>query len=148
MPSKDNSVTVTGNITSEPELRFTPAGKAVATFGIANNRSWLNKVTQEWEEETSFFDVVAWDDLGANVAESLPKGSRVTVSGRLQQRSWVNDEGEKRYKTEIVADDVAASLRWATVDITRVERSSEGNAKPRSKPAARSKRPTPSEEPF
>lgn len=119
----DNNVTITGNATREPELRFTPSGQAVANFGVAVNRRWQNRQTQEWEEAVSFFDITAWAQLAENVAETVGKGTRVTVSGRLDQRSWENQEGEKRSKVEIVADDVAISLRWATAEVRRNERS-------------------------
>ena len=93
------------------------------TFGVAVNRSWRNQQSQEWEEQTSFFNVVAWRQLAENIGASLSKGSRVVVSGRLEQRSWENDQGEKRSIVEIVADDVAASLRFATAEVHKVERS-------------------------
>ncbi|MDH5519934.1 MAG: single-stranded DNA-binding protein [Acidimicrobiia bacterium] len=108
----DNTVTITGNATREPELRFTPSGQAVANFGVAVNRRWQNRQTQEWEEAVSFFDVTCWASLAENVAESVAKGTRITVAGRLDQRSWETQEGDKRSKVEIVADDVAVSLRW------------------------------------
>ncbi len=143
----DNNVTVTGNATREPELRFTPSGQAVANFGIAVNRRWQNRQTQEWEEAVSFFDVTAWSQLAENAAESVTKGTRVTVTGRLDQRSWENQEGEKRSKIEIVADDVAVSLRWATADINRNERAA---GAPAQAGAAQSDQATynPNEEPF
>ena len=119
----DNTVTLTGNATREPELRYTPSGQAVASFGLAVNRRWQNRQTQEWEEAVSFFDVTAWQQLAENCSESVGKGTRVTVTGRLDQRTWETPEGEKRSKIEVVADDIAVSLRWATVDITRNERS-------------------------
>ncbi|MDH3294542.1 MAG: single-stranded DNA-binding protein [Acidimicrobiia bacterium] len=119
----DNSVTITGNATREPELRFTPSGQAVANFGVAVNRRWQNRQTQEWEESVSFFDVTCWATLAENVAESVAKGTRVTVTGRLDQRSWETPEGDKRSKVEIVADDVAVSLRWATAEVLKNERS-------------------------
>ena len=122
----DNNVTITGNATREPELRFTPSGQAVANFGVAVNRRWQNRQTQEWEEAVSFFDVTAWSQLAENVAESVGKGTRVTVAGRLDQRSWETQEGEKRSKVEIVADDVAVSLRWATAEVRRNERADGG----------------------
>ena len=118
----DNNVSITGNATREPELRFTPSGQAVANFGVAVNRRWQNRQTQEWEEAVSFFDVTAWAQLAENIAETVGKGTRVTVTGRLDQRSWENQEGEKRSKVEIVADDVAISLRWATAEVQRNER--------------------------
>lgn len=117
--SSDNHVQIIGNAVADPELRFTPSGAQLATFGVAVNRRWMNRQTNEWEEEVSFFDVVCWRDLAENVTETVTKGTRVVVVGRLDQRSWENDEGEKRSKVEIVADDVAPSLRWATARVTR-----------------------------
>lgn len=122
----DNTVTVTGNATREPELRFTPSGQAVANFGVAVNRRWQNRQTQEWEEAVSFFDITAWAQLAENVAETVGKGTRVTITGRLDQRSWETQDGDKRSKVEIVADDVAISLRWATAEVNRNERSDGG----------------------
>jgi single-strand DNA-binding protein len=113
----DTTVTVTGNITRDPELRFTTSGKAVANFGVAVNRL-IGKPGEERKEEVSFFDISCWDSLASNVAE-LNKGDRVVVTGRLQQRSWETDEGDKRSKVEIVAEEVGASLRWATVEISK-----------------------------
>ena len=121
-----NTVTIVGNATREPELRFTASGPAVATFGVAVNRRWQNR-NNEWEESTSFFDVTCWAQLAENVAESVPKGGRVVVTGRLDQRSWETQEGDKRSKVEIVADDVAPSLRWATAQITKNERRDGGD---------------------
>ncbi len=117
-----NYVELIGNLTRDPELRFIPSGAAVANFGLAVNRRWRNQQTNEWEEEVNFFDVVCWRDLAENVAESLTKGNRVLVSGRLQSRSWETDNGEKRVKVEVVADEVGPSLRWATAQVTRTER--------------------------
>lgn len=117
-----NTITVSGNVTRDPELRFTPSGQGIASFSVAVNRSWQNRQTQEWEEQTSFFDVKAWAQLGQNVTDTLNKGSRVVVTGRLEQRSWETEQGEKRYAFEIVADDVAVSLLYATADIVRNER--------------------------
>lgn len=131
----DNNVTVTGNATREPELRFTPSGQAVANFGVAVNRRWQNRQTQEWEESVSFFDITCWSTLAENVAESLAKGTRVTITGRLDQRSWETQEGEKRSKVEIVADDVAVSLRWATADVMKNERFDGGGGGGSNRPA-------------
>ena len=117
-----NVVELIGNITRDPELRFTPSGAAVANFGLAVNRRWRNQQTNEWEEQVSFFDVVCWRELAENVTESLTKGSRVMVSGRLDQRSWETQDGEKRSKVEVVADEVGPSLRWATAQVTKTER--------------------------
>ena len=123
MANDTNSITITGNLTREPEMRYTPSGVSKVTFGVAVNRSWRNQNTQEWEEQTSFFNVVAWRQLAENVSASLTKGSRVVVSGRLEQRSWETEQGEKRSVVEIVADDIAASLRFATAEVHKVERS-------------------------
>jgi single-strand DNA-binding protein len=117
-----NHVSIIGNLTRDPELRFTPSGQATASFGVAVNRRWQNRQTQEWDEQTSYFDVVCWGQLAENAAQSLAKGSRVMVDGRLDQRSWENQEGERRSKIEITADEVAPSLRWATVSISKNER--------------------------
>ena len=119
----DNTVTVVGNITRDPELRFTPGGAPVASFGLAWNRR-----DQNGEDVTSFFDVTCWRDLAENVAESLAKGARVVVYGRLDQRSWENQEGERRSKVEIIADEVAPSLRWATAEVTKNSRDGGGSS--------------------
>jgi len=117
-----NTVELVGNLTRDPELRFTANGTAMATFGLAVNRRWRNQQSNEWEEQTSFFDVVCWRDLAENVAESLNKGTRVMVVGRLEQRSWESQEGDKRSKVEVIADEVGPSLRWATADVVKAER--------------------------
>ena len=119
-----NSVTVVGNLTRDPELRYTPAGAATCQFGLAVNRRWQNRQTSEWEEATSFFNVVAWREMAENAGESLAKGARVIVTGRLEQRSWETPDGEKRSVVEIVADEIGPSLRWATAAITKNERRS------------------------
>ena len=116
-----NTVTVVGNVTRDPELRFTSSGQAVATFGLAVNRRWQNR-NNEWEESTSFFDVTCWAQMAENVGESLGRGTRVIVTGRLEQRSWETDNGDKRSKVEVVADEIAPSLRWATVRVEKNER--------------------------
>ena len=149
-----NTVVVVGNVTRDPELRFTPSGQATATFGLAVNRRWQNRQTQEWEEATSFFDVVCWREMAENVSESLARGMRVLVSGRLEQRSWETPEGERRSRVEIIADELGPSLRWATAQVAKNERrgpaaegSSGGGAAPRAAanvPAAYSE----DEEPF
>jgi single-strand DNA-binding protein len=122
----DNTVTLVGNITRDPELRFTPSGQAVATFGLAVNRRYQKN--GQWEEQTSFFNVTAWGTLGENASNSLQKGARVLVSGRLEQRSWETQEGDKRSVVEVVADEIGPSLRWATVDITKNERREGGES--------------------
>lgn len=120
----DNSITLVGNLTRDPELRFTTGGRGVASFGIAVGRRF--QVNGEWQEQTSYFNIVAWGQLGENAASSLTKGMRVVVSGRLEQREFQNREGEKRTAIEINADEVGPSLRWATASIERNPRG-EGN---------------------
>ena len=120
----DNSVTIVGNLTKDPELRFTTGGKGVASFGLAVNRRY--QVNGEWQDQTSYFNIVAWGQLGENAASSLTKGMRVVVSGRLEQREYQNREGEKRTAIEINADEVGPSLRWATASIERNPRT-DGN---------------------
>ena len=120
--SPASTTTIIGNLTRDPEIRYTREGQATTSLGVAVNRRWQNRETNEWEESTSFFDVVTWRDLAENVALSLTKGMRVVVTGRLEQRSWETEEGDRRFKVEIVADEVGASLRFATVDVHKVER--------------------------
>jgi single-strand DNA-binding protein len=116
----DNSVTLVGNLTRDPELRFT----TVASFGLAVNRRY--QVNGEWQDQTSYFNIVAWGQLGENAASSLTKGMRVVVSGRLEQREYQNREGEKRTAIEINADEIGPSLRWATASIERNPRGEGG----------------------
>jgi len=123
----DNSVTLVGNVTREPELRYTAAGQAMAKFGLAVNRRWQNRQTNAWEESTSFFDVVAWREMAENVGESITKGTRVVVTGRMEQRSYENQAGEKRSAVELVADEIGPSLRWATAKVVRNERRGDGD---------------------
>jgi single-strand DNA-binding protein len=117
-----SNLTIVGNLTKDPELRFTPTGQATASFSVAVNRRWQNRQTNQWEEATSFFDVVAWGSLAENLADSVRRGDRVVVEGRLDQRSWENNQGEQRSKSEITANEVAPSLRWATVEISKNQR--------------------------
>jgi single-strand DNA-binding protein len=128
--SNGNNIVLVGNVTRDPELRYTPSGQAQSSFGLAVNRRWQNRQTQEWEEATSFFDVVCWREMAENASESLVKGARVIVSGRLEQRSWEGPDGDKRSKIEIIADEVGPSLRWATAQIVKNERrtSQEGSS--------------------
>ncbi|BAN04577.1 single-stranded DNA-binding protein [Ilumatobacter coccineus] len=118
----DNTVTLVGNITRDPELRYTTGGRGVASFGLAVNRRWQSN--GEWQEAVSFFNIVAWADLGENAAASLTKGSRVIVTGRLEQRSYDNKEGQKVNITEVIADDLGPSLKWAQAQVERIARDS------------------------
>ncbi|MHB8220703.1 MAG: single-stranded DNA-binding protein [Acidimicrobiales bacterium] len=117
-----NTTTVTGNLTREPEIRYTREGHASTVLGVAVNRRWQDRETREWEESTSFFDVVCWRELAENVALTLAKGMRVMVTGRLEQRTWETDEGERRSKVEIVAEEIGPSLRFATAEVQRTQR--------------------------
>ena len=116
----DSTVTLVGNLTREPELRFTQSGQAIATLGIAVSRRYQQN--GEWQEKTSFFNVTAWGQLGENAASSLSKGSRAIVTGRLEQRSYETQDGEKRSVVEVVADEIGPSLRWATAQVDRNDR--------------------------
>ena len=118
--SQDNTVTLVGNATKDPELRYTTSGRGVASFGLAVNRRWQQN--GEWQEAVSFFNVVAWGDLGENAAASLTKGNRVFVTGRLEQRSYDDKDGNTRNVTEVIADDLGPSLKWAQADVERTER--------------------------
>lgn len=116
----DSTITVVGNLTRDPELRFTTGGRGTANFGIAVSRRY--QVNNEWQEQTSFFNVVAWGTLAENAAASLNKGHRVIVTGRLEQRSYDDKEGQKRTIVEIVADEIGPSLRWARAEIEKIAR--------------------------
>ena len=147
----DNTITVVGNLTRDPELRFTQTGRGRAVLGMAVNRRWMNRQTNDWEEQVSFFNVVCWAELAENVSESLAKGNRVVVTGRLEQRSWETPDGEQRSVVEIVADEIAPSLRWATAEITRIPRGPQnGGGKSQSQRDSSASVPqhAPEEEPF
>ena len=119
----DNTVTLVGNITDDPELRFTPSGTAVANFTVAVNRRFKGQNGQ-WEDKLDgFFRCNCWREMAENVAESLQKGTRVVVTGRLQQRSWEDQEGVKRRDFEVQVDELGPSLRWATVTVQKSQRS-------------------------
>ena len=131
----DNTITVVGNITKEPELKFLGSGNAAVKFSIAVNKRRKGK-DGEYEESTSFFDVQAYGTLAENLANSVTKGNRIVVTGEIEQRSWDDkNTGDKRSKVEVVADEIAPSLRWATAQVTRNERRSDGGS-PRPAPAA------------
>lgn len=122
----DNPCTIIGNLTDDPELRFTPSGKGVVNFTVAVN-SRVNE-SGEWKDKLEgFFRCNAWGDMAENVAGSLTKGSRVVVAGKVQQRSWEDNDGNKRSAFEILATDVGASLKWATATPQKAERSKEGS---------------------
>lgn len=110
-----------GNAARDPELRFSPAGMPVASFGLAVNHRFQKD--GQWEERVSFFDVTCFGTLAENVSESVTKGQRVMVVGRLEQDTWETPDGDKRSKIKVVADEVGPSLRWAAADVTKNERS-------------------------
>ncbi len=116
------TTTLAGNLTREPEIRYTKEGLATTTFSLAVNRRHQAKATGEWEEETSYFDVVCFQELAENVALSMTKGTRVLVTGRLRQRTWADEDGHRRSRVELTADDVGASVRFCTAEVARSSR--------------------------
>ncbi|MBH0778793.1 single-stranded DNA-binding protein [Nocardia bovistercoris] len=125
--SGDTIITVIGNLTADPELKFTPAGVAVANFTVASTPRVFNKNTNEWEDgDALFLRCNIWREPAENVAESLTRGSRVIVSGRLKQRSYETREGEKRTVVELEVDEIGPSLRYATAKVNKANRSGGG----------------------
>jgi single-strand DNA-binding protein len=128
MAAGDTAITIAGNLVDDPELRFTPSGQPVAKFRVASTPRYLDKGTNEWKDGDSLFLTCnVWRQAAENVAESLTRGMRVIVSGRLRQRSYETKEGEKRTVYEIEVDDVGPSLRNASAKVNKVARSN-GNA--------------------
>lgn len=120
-------ITVVGNLTADPELRFTPSGAAVASFTVASTPRTFDRQSNEWKDgETLFMRCSVWREAAENVAESLAKGNRVVVQGRLVQRSFETREGEKRTVVEMQVDEVGPSLRYATAKVTRTQRGGGG----------------------
>ncbi|QNE90371.1 single-stranded DNA-binding protein [Corynebacterium incognita] len=120
MAQGDTNITFVGNLVADPELRFTPAGKAVANFRVASTPRRFNSQTNQWEDgEATFLTCNVWNKAAENVAESLTKGARVVVTGRLRQRSYQTREGENRTVFEIEVDEVGPSLRYATAQVNR-----------------------------
>lgn len=115
-----NEMTIVGNITRDPELRYTAGGTGVASFGMACNRRYMQN--NEWKEEVSFFNITAWGELGENVAASLAKGNRVLVNGRMDQNKYTNREGIEVTTFQLTAEAVGAELRFATCEVSRTER--------------------------
>jgi single-strand DNA-binding protein len=129
MAAGDTNITMIGNLVSDPELRFTPSGAAVAKFTVASTPRYLDKNTNEWKDGDSLFlSCQIWRQAAENVAESLTRGMRVMVSGRLKQRSYETKEGEKRTVFEVEVDEVGPSLRNATAKVTKTTRQSGGAA--------------------
>jgi single-strand DNA-binding protein len=120
----ETTITVVGNLTDDPELRFTPSGAAVAKFRIASTPRTLDRQTNEWKDgEPLFLACNIWRDAAEHVAESLQRGARVIVQGRLRQRSYETREGEKRTVYELEVDEIGPSLRYATAKVQRMSRS-------------------------
>lgn len=129
MSQGDTIVTVVGNLTDDPELRFTPSGAAVAKFRIASTPRNFDKTSNEWKDgEPLFLACNIWRQAAENVAESLTRGSRVIVTGRLKQRTYETREGEKRTVIELEVDEIGPSLRYATAKVQKMSRSSGGGA--------------------
>lgn len=127
MAAGDTVITVIGNLTADPELRFTPAGQAVANFTVASTPRIFDRNTNEWKDgEALFLRCNIWREAAENVAESLTRGSRVIVSGRLRQRSYETREGEKRTVVELEVDEVGPSLRYATAKVNKTNRGGGG----------------------
>jgi single-strand DNA-binding protein len=123
----ETTITIVGNLTDDPELRFTPSGAAVAKFRIASTPRFLDKASGEWKDgEPLFLSCNVWRQVAENVAESLQRGSRVIVSGRLRMRSYETKEGEKRTVIELEVDEIGPSLRYATAKVQRMSRSGGG----------------------
>ncbi len=137
-----NNLTLIGNLVEDPELRFTPSGVAMAKIRLAVNRRWRGQ-DGEWQEDTSFFNGTVWREQAETVAESLQKGTRVIVTGRLEQRSWETEQGEKRSVVEVQIDEIGPSLRWATATVNKTQRSDDwsgnrqGGGTPAPAPVAR-----------
>ena len=125
--SGDTVITVIGNLTDDPELRFTPSGHAVAKFRVASTPRMFDKQSQEWKDgEPLFLSCSVWRDVAEHVAESLTRGARVVVVGRLRQRSYETNEGEKRTVIELEVDEIGPSLRYATAKVDKAARTGGG----------------------
>ena len=123
----DTIITVVGNLTADPELRFTPSGAAVANFTVASTPRIFDRQTNEWKDgDALFMRCSIWREAAENVAESLTRGSRVIVQGRLKQRSYETREGEKRTVVELEVDEIGPSLRYATAKVNKASRSGGG----------------------
>jgi single-strand DNA-binding protein len=137
MAAGDTAITIAGNLVDDPELRFTPAGQPVARFRVASTPRFRDNASGEWKDGDSLFLTCnVWRQAAEHVAESLTRGMRVIVSGRLRQRSYETKEGEKRTVYEVEVDDVGPSLRNASAKVNRAARSGGGNGDGQSGPAA------------
>jgi single-strand DNA-binding protein len=129
MSQGDTLITIVGNLTDDPELKFTPSGTAVAKFRVASTPRFMDRTTNEWKDgEPLFLACTVWRQAAENVAESLTRGARVIVSGKLKQRTYETREGEKRTVMELEVDEVGPSLRYATAKVQKMSRSSTGGS--------------------
>ena len=115
-----NTFTVVGNLTQDPELRFTQGGTPLCSGGIASNRRY--QVNGQWEEQTSYFNFTAWREMAENIAATFAKGMRVVATGRMEQKDWVDKDGNKRTTYDFVIDEIGPSVRWATAVVTKIEK--------------------------
>jgi single-strand DNA-binding protein len=133
--ANETTLTIIGTLTADPELRFTPSGAAVANFTVASNPRFFDRSSGEWKDgQALFMRCILWREQAENVAASLTRGTRVIVTGRLEQRHFETREGEKRSAIELQVDEIGASLRWATAQVTKVRR--EQPAQPADTPVA------------
>lgn len=123
-----NTFTVVGNLTTEPELRFTQGGTPLCSGSIASNRRY--QVNGQWEETTSFFNFTAWRELAENMSATFRKGMRVIATGRMEQKNWTDKDGNNRTSYDFVIDEVGPSLRWATADVSKTKGQGESASVP------------------
>lgn len=123
-----NSINVVGNLTGEPELRYTQSGTAMVSGSIASNRRY--QVNGEWQEQTSYFNFTAWRELAENIASTMSKGMRVVATGRMEQKDWTDKDGNKRTSYDLVLDEIGPSLRWATAVVTKVDKNGSSHSSP------------------
>lgn len=140
--AEPTTVTIVGTLTRDPEMRYTPSGVAVVDLGVAVNERTKNKQTGQWEDgDASFFDCTVFNQQAENVAESLQKGSRVILRGRLKQDHWETDTGEKRSKIKVIVDDIGPELRFATAQVQKITRSDQTQGGGYQQPAPASDNP-------
>jgi single-strand DNA-binding protein len=123
-----NSINVVGNLTGDPELRYTQSGTAMVSGSIASNRRY--QVNGEWQEQTSYFNFTAWRELAENIASTMSKGMRVVATGRMEQKDWTDKDGNKRTSYDLVLDEIGPSLRWATAVVTKTDKNGSGSSSP------------------
>ncbi|WP_201776473.1 single-stranded DNA-binding protein [Streptacidiphilus carbonis] len=124
----ETTITIVGNLTEDPEIRFTPAGVAMARFTVASTPRTYDKTTNQWTDGTGMFlRCTAWRELAEHAADSLTKGTRVVLAGRLRQHNWKNEQGENRSMLQVEVDEIGPSLRWATAKVTKAQRNGTGN---------------------